>query len=434
MRKTLWFELYMVVISAITGYFWFTHQDVIGIYVLLGCAFLMLFLVRSIIFPAAPIAMIAFIESQPGVITSLSPYTYGALGVIILLALFIKKKTRKRSFLWSGLLFITIALMVSGTHALGTSYSWVMFCIGLALFFVYYLVYFSLQENDQYKIATLVKWIGVLITCQIGVYYFKDGNFLTLIQSKNLDIGWANTNPVGIALLATIPMTLYCYFAQKHNYLFNGMLFCGQVGAMILTYSRGAVLAMIFIMLIALVSFLFLTQKRFRIILLFGMVGICVATTVYLAKDNLTTIFDVTFRLGLDDNGRLELFQQALLVFKNNRLFGEGFNLSEFGVRSMTYYHSTPLQFMALMGSLGLIAWLVHIWNKYYVVLTHRNLLSFYGALAFLGVELYGLIDVTFFTFPYTMILILLLLMVESNRYYHKKSGNESSYFIEEVD
>lgn len=432
MKKVSIFEFYLLLIAGITGYFWYVGQALNGIYILLTIALLTLIVLKSIVYPVTAIAFITFIESIEGTIVSLPISIYLAVGLITLLALIIKKKRRQTSWSWIGILAVGTALIFSGYDRYQFSYAWLMVAITIALLLIYYVVYFAMEQEDAYRIAMLIKWAGILIVFQVGVYYFQNDNFLQLIQSKNLDIGWAKSNQVGIALLATIPISLYAYFTQKNMYLFNGLVFIAQVGAMILTYSRGAVLACLVVLLIAFIGFFFLQQKRYRIWLLFLMILGCAGCVVYLAKDNLQTIFDVTFRLGLNDSGRFSLFQDAWQVFKTDPMFGEGFVLGEFGERSITYYHSTPLQFLATTGMFGFGAWCLHCYYKYKAVLQHRNLLGWYGLLSFLGVGLYGLIDVTFFTFPYTLFLILLLLMVENNQHNHRVQMQESAFFIEE--
>lgn len=432
MKKTLWFEFYLVLISAITGYFWFNQQSLNGIYALLALALIGLFVFKSILYPLSAICFIALIESSEGIIVTLPIYIYLAVGGLALVTLVVKKKKKQASLAWIGMLAVGISLITAGHSIAPFASLQTMVFIAIGILGLYYLIYFSLQENDQYKIASLIKWAGVLIVFQVGIYYFKDGDFLQLIQSKNLDIGWAKSNQVGIALLTTIPITLYCYFSQKGNYVLNALYFSTQVGTLILTYSRGAVLSGLLIVLIAFVSLLFLREKKWRIFFLFLIFGSCLGVAVYLARHNLHTIFDVTFRTGLDDSGRLALFKEAWLVFKQYPLFGEGFVLSGFGVQSIIYYHSTPLQFMATTGVIGLFGWLAHSVCKYYIVLKNRNLLAWFALLAFSGVGLYGLIDVTFFTFPYTLFLILLLLMIEKNHYTQKTQQLESSFFNEQ--
>ena len=434
MKKMVIFQFYLSALVTLCGFFWFSHQTLLGVQVLLTLSLITLFAFRSILYPIASITMLVFLEHQEGILMSLPSYLYVVLGVIILLALFFKKKTYRSTYTAFGIGAIAVAVICSGSSIYHYSYWFTMVGIGGGLLLVYYTAYFSMLPGDAKKIASLIQWIGILIIFQVGVYYFKDNQFLQLIQSKNLDIGWAKSNQVGIALLATIPLTVYNYFSQKGLRLFHALVFCLQLSAMILTYSRGAVLASLIILVILFISFFVMQGRRYPVVLFFVIMVGFFSTVGYLVRDNLSTILDVTFRLGLNDNGRIELFQQGWQAFLLYPWTGEGFSLSDLGVHSIPYYHSTPIQFLATTGLVGFLAYVVHLSIKYYYVLKQRSLLSFYTLLAYLGVGLYGLIDVTFFTFPYTWLLILLMLMSEFHHHENKNTLQESGFFFEEDD
>lgn len=420
-KKSLVSQLYLFFLAVLTAFFWFKGLSHIGIYVLFGLAVIGIFIFKSIVYSFAPLVFGIFMPNSPNMMRELPNYAYlFILGYLVLLLLF-KKKKRKKSFFGIGVASITIAAMVSGSNNIGSQYSLILLGVGVLVIVFYYGVYYATIDGDKERLLFLMKWIGILITFQIATYYFQNGSFLDIASNQTLKIGWSNENQVGMALLATTPITLYHYFKEDSKDFISGLAFIFQTWGIVLTYSRGSVLSFL-VILILVIGFLFVYKpSRLKTFVLLSVSFGTLFIFMYYARGNYKIVFDLKYFFSLsNDNGRFNLYKQALDVIKNYPIFGEGFNVSGFNLSVIKYYHSTPLQFLASLGGIGLFALIVHVFIKYFTVLKKFNLVSFFVLLSFLGPSLYGLIDVTFFSLPYLILLVVLIIISELN-YSEKK-------------
>ncbi|MFW5780529.1 MAG: O-antigen ligase family protein [Bacillota bacterium] len=287
---------------------------------------------------------------------------------------------------------------------------------------VCYLFFLATTEDKNpeaiIKLMVLVMFVsGLVITSQMIVYYIRLGSFESILDSvyhKSINVGWAGPNNVSPMLALCLPSSFY-YAIKKRNYGYWFIIIaCIQYVLILSTLSRGTIL----FTTLALPFMLCYTMAKSENKLGTGLVlSLCCAAGIALMAYYGPQLLDIINRMigrGLDDSGRIELYKDALQVFKKYPLFGAGwdYRLGEMAGDGYTpyWYHSTPFQILANMGIVGAVFFsLFSFWRYKNAFFTKKYRVAKYtigaGLLLF---ELYGFVDVNYFgpTFFISMLIM----------------------------
>jgi hypothetical protein len=277
----------------------------------------------------------------------------------------------------------------------------------------------STKDVDYKKyISIAFYFLSLLLIAEMVTYYLRADDIIAAIANKRLRIGWGNTNTLATMLMVTIPFILY--LASQYRYgafltIWAALVYC----AIWITQSRGCILCST-PLLAFYVIYLIVKSKGLNKYLLIANVGFLLLAAGVLCiifRDYLYDIFAKMLQKGLDDSGRIELYQEAWELFKKHFIFGTGYFYKTDTTSSFMYmFHSTPLQIMANLGVVGVIAFGYFYFYKYKILL--KNIKNSFGMaiiVSLLSLELYGLIDVSLVVYFMAITTILLLIIAQKN-------------------
>ena len=114
-------------------------------------------------------------------------------------------------------------------------------------------------------------------------------------------------------------------------------------------------------------------------------------------------------------NGRKRIYEEMLENVKEYIYFGRGLfdSPDKEGTHEYLWGHNLYIHAIYTTGLFGLGALLVHLFQKYYVLLKKPNKKTIYVALAFFACGLYGLVDVTYYYLNYMIVMIAILALME---------------------
>lgn len=236
------------------------------------------------------------------------------------------------------------------------------FYIILRIFFTNYIRY--------HNILRAVSWSGVIIAISSWIYYIAGVMSVDFVFSGNgiiemglmIDrgsprfIGTASSDPNITAMFLAFPLIFYA--VNKEKYITQLLLFL----ALILTFSRGAYIAISITMLAYLIlNIRPVVNKTFikRSIILVVVTVTALSFASSALGLNITNIAEERFDNVSSDggSGRIDLWNKSLNTFKDNPTFGIGANSSlsyntDYG-DSAHYIHNSYLEILSELGLIG---------------------------------------------------------------------------------
>ncbi len=283
-----------------------------------------------------------------------------------------------------------------------------------------YLLFGTLVKKvDPEYFARIMTYVGVLLALQtLDVYLFSEYDFFTTIQEKLIRYGWGLSNSAGALLLLTIPFTLYLVTKSDRPVAYY-LLFVCQVVTLVMTISRGAVLMGVVGIPILLIVAAERAKSPKTVITMLVYTILFALVAVFLMWDKITVIIN---RIAIaSSNGRFMLYEEAISDFLKSPIFGVSMygrdSIVETNMFLVYWYHSTPLQFMANAGLLGLGAYLVHLAIKYKMLLAKGDFINKFILGGILMWSAYALIDVLYFSQNQILFFVLTLVFAEKNVY-----------------
>ena len=411
--------IYYLIIFAVSFWGWYTANEATALLIYLGFATIPV-LTNKMTYALIPMLLLfPVLESEQNVLRNL-PVSVMSWAIILFLVLiiyqFISKSSTPKLKLLSGFGLFLLALLVSGIpYDASTMIENRAFYMGAGVLFVALYAFFGRTSVwfSRIALARSLFVVGVFVSLQVLLHYAETPDILTAISTRDLELAWGNANSIAIVLLMTIPMSLYLLSERRLLFLMFPFVLL-QIATLIFTLSRGSLLS--FVIMFPLFMFLLIRESRHRlasVIVLFVAIGIT-ALVFELYPTEMAMIFDRFVRLGFDDSGRFELFAEGISYFLQYPIFGAGFDLPSLDYGSITYLHSTFIQMAAYTGLVGLFALMIHFDQKYALVFKQKNHFFHWVGMVLLVTDLYGLIDVTYFTFIYMVYLGVMLGVADS--------------------
>jgi len=298
---------------------------------------------------------------------------------------------------------------------------------GVPYLLLYFLFSNYLDDNDKTDIiiffAKIIMWAGIVIMIQMTLFLVGKEDIMKEILSKNIKLGWGVTNMIANMFLFIIPFTLFLSTKLKRGYIYI-VITAFMYLYSIITLSRGG-LAVLALML---PFYLYFTYKKSEdnnkknLLIIFGIISIIVISIFIVFHNNIILIAQVMFQKGLSTSGRADLFSIGINSFLKNPLFGSGFAyLGPFDGKSFQWYHSTFFQIVASTGIIGIIAYGYQYFIKYKLILQNRSKFNLFVLLAFIGAEIYALMETaTFMPSPFMIYFTLIIVIIEINNKRHE--------------
>ncbi len=404
-------------------------------------AALLLVLFKNTFYFIPWIIFVPFIFARPFDVLTIPVFIYVGLGIMVLgLVLNIiiyKPKLKIGKFFW-GFLILCIAFVLGGINVPTENFVFQLFLTLLCVcaFLLLYCMIASSSQVDFKVIARLFTYLGIFLICQLAVYFFSQEDILAGFLSKNSNVGWGVSNNVALMLLFTFPFTFYLAMQAKNaKTIIYSILAFVQMFGIVVTYSRGS----IFSLLIGLIVFLpfVIVKAKDKISLCGILIVILIVLVIGIFKfktsmpEEFKQIHDILLKINLDNlNGRTPIYEECLKVLKENMIFGQGIlsSYKDNGSGELVYEwgHSTILQTVRTMGLFGCFAMLVHLFQKYFVLLKKPNVWKITVVASFAISGFYGLFDVSYYFVNYMIPLVLGMAMLE----YEFEKMNEVDYEV----
>lgn len=232
-------------------------------------------------------------------------------------------------------------------------------------------------------------------------------------------LGWSNFNTVGAMTLISVPAC--CYLIVKTG---KSMSFLAVIIFMIFTdiiarSDGSAGIALFSLPFLVVITFIHLNRKDRKqfLICIFAIAFALCAIGIYILQiiglEQILTFLKST----TENNGRLQLYGNAIALFKSNPILGIGVGFADESVYSsggVVNFHSTFFHVTATMGCLGIIAYIVYYFFRFKILLDGKTAFNVFAYLSFIMFEAYGLIDVCEFNvIPLMSFITLLMVCVE---------------------
>lgn len=301
-------------------------------------------------------------------------------------------------------------------------------------------------KSDSIKIISVaMSWLAVLLFAECGL------KVLELHQNKpDADIlsfwyylGWGLCNEAGILICLSFAFVFYL-ISQSENIwemlLQFLKLICGFIG-IILTTSRGAFLFGLGITGLCAMILCFCCKRQKLYDWIFYTTCFALVILAIIFKDSViefcSKYYHLVFNNLLDDNGRKELWQEALHITGSSPLyiiFGPGITCSirelataqgwQIGV---VVFHSTFFETLAMGGILGVIFLIWHLIQKYKNILSAGNKqFKILITVGFVLVGIYGMIDNTYYMYYYMIPLTLIMASIDNAIYFKRNDATHS--------
>ncbi|MBO5782740.1 MAG: O-antigen ligase family protein [Clostridia bacterium] len=292
------------------------------------------------------------------------------------------------------------------------------------LFVAFFLLYFILIGTVQWREVSKDYWawlglfVGLTVVLQlVNVYVVNDVLRGGEIFRGNIYTGWGQYPPMAAVLLLCLPCPFYLAATKRFGFVFN-LLGCGMFLAIVATTSRAAMLFGALILAACAIVTLFVKKNRIQNTIVYGVLAVGVLVVAICFWSEIKKIFTSIIELGIHDNGRGELYTEALQRFISSPLFGQGFfacspdrwqyNPGEFTLLPY-FWHNTLIQMLATSGIIGLTAYIFHRLQTVLLIVQKPNLAKTFIGLSVLGMLLVCLLDCHIFnvgvTFMYTIFL-----------------------------
>lgn len=453
MEKLLKSKYYSIVVAFVIFAFWFMcymqyskadHMpsnylvtfETIGL-IVIGIVSAYLLIRHDDMFYAVPwIVYTPFVFSRP-FDTQTIPYSLFIAGGLFFIGLVchlirFRKKLKMGSF-FAGIALIGVSLVLGGinTNAPFLKEQIIFTSIAGVGLILIYVIFASNVRTSFRRTCRMLNNLGVLLCIQVMVSINHSADPLSFLITKNITVGWGSSNNIAMMLLLTFPCGTYLAIRSKGPkivlYVFSVFV---QMCIIIITYSRGAIAALIIgaSILFVITSILVFKQERsssityvasvagFTILIGIGVILFINTKNEYLLpyangfKENITHINLTNF------NGRNPIYENCIAKFKENMLFGQGL-YAPFYDNDVTggyqWGHSTVIHTMYTMGIVGLVALGIHFAQKYLNLLIKPNLEKITACVCMFASGLYGLVDVSYYFINYMVVLIMMLVCLE---------------------
>lgn len=280
------------------------------------------------------------------------------------------------------------------------------------------------RKNIMDYLLKILFVVGIVVSLEMIIHLANYKSFETLksmLLTKEWSLGWGAANNVAPVFLLTIPATLYfCVRKNKLTPLFVIIAMC-EMGLIVMTGCRGALLFSVLAIPYMFCYIVRQTENKFSFCI--TLCAVCTVMTFvigYFSKEIMQLISGIG-ALGLSDNQRNPLYQEAIGYFKKWPIFGAGWDhllghrpsgvTSDYTPR---WYHSTALQILADMGICGVIFFVIfYYWRYKSFLAVFRKPQGMALLSSLLLFDLYGMIDTNFFGPTFFIILALISFAVQ---------------------
>lgn len=290
---------------------------------------------------------------------------------------------------------------------------------GLLILAAYSFIVTYLKKHEFNDVAHMMLALGLILIFEALAQQFllyRD----TMFQDKTIVVGWGISNNIALLLLLCTPFVMFLASKAKGllNFVYLGIVLLFSA-FLLLTYSRGALLVALLVFPIGLIYSFIQSKNKLSYGINLGIIFIGIVGVAFLAFYKMPGLFDLLkeeiSNINLSTlNGRNAIYEEMLLKLKDDFWFGKGiFNSPNADGSDYLWGHNVYIHTIYTLGFFGLCTLLVHLFQKYYLLLKKPTPSKTFVAIAFLASGLYGLMDVSYFYLNFMIVLIALLALVQ---------------------
>ncbi|MDD4839230.1 MAG: O-antigen ligase family protein [Clostridia bacterium] len=328
------------------------------------------------------------------------------------------KPNKIKGYTFAVLLILPVVALggVTMTNRNGIVFFAIALCsIAISLMYLFFYATTNNGQKDEMLkiIIRTIMVMGALICVQMLTIAFKAGSLEAIkivIDRRQFALSWAHPNNVAILLALSIPMTLYYATKLKKTPIFPIALAILEFAIMLLTTSRGPILFTAVALPIIAVFVFIKAKNRKQVGISFGICILLAVAFVVVFKDTIQDLFARFLELGLSDNGRFDIYREAVSLFKTAPIFGIGldYGFGIWGTYQFYWFHSTIFQILASFGIFGVLCFAYFFFARYRAFLIKPSTAKLAVLAGLLLMEAYGMVDIVFFN-SYTYIIMMFL-------------------------
>ncbi len=446
-RLSLYSPIYLLICGFVTYFSWMTGNSLLGMTILMLIMCVVL-IINEDILPILPcLIYILFTVSDNNILNEDKTWPVMIVLAILLIGAFISHLISypikfKNYKLTIPLAAVTLALFAGGIgYASIKQYMFgiiFMFSLGPCMLIIYYLLrsYTRPPKSVDYKryVCYIMLVLGLFVIAQMFTYFLRtDKPLVELIRIDIINLGWGNRNGIATLLAISAPTCFYLAFGSKRfAWLFYaiGLTFYACI---VISFCRSGIFSIAITMPILLIYSFAKGANRSQLLITICVFAIAISSLVLIKMDTVSEILNRISDLTFTTTGRSALYEEALICFLTNPMFGVGMgytgnnlHLADFCIY---WFHCTPLQVIASMGIVGVMAYGYYYFVRGKIMFSNLRRFNITLSLGIIAFEIQSMMDAgSFLPFPYVLIIVVLTAMLEHN------NSQESKVFMQSIN
>ncbi len=323
--------------------------------------------------------------------------------------------------LFLPLIFVSIAYALAGVTR--DDYD---FTFGIAYFLslgpTMLVIYFFFSSNfDKRKNFCIKKYLCYCLMVT-GLAMSFEIAFMRYVSAYGdwMELGWGNVNGCAAFLLLAIPA---CYYLIMNSRVIIPLLLCLLLlyAGLLISGSDAALgFGLIYSPFLLLYTYRHLYRTKRKLFTYSVALIIIAVATIIIALVSIYTYEGMLALLQIDSSssGRVPIYEKALELFRENPIFGYGFQYAEEGTTPSSIrlynFHSTFFHVLATMGLFGLLAYTFYFVMRFIILMKKYSPFTMTMLTAFIMFENYAMVDTgEFNAIPLMSAITVMLAVVE---------------------
>ena len=267
------------------------------------------------------------------------------------------------------------------------------------------------KENSERLVRNIIYGVlgsSVLAAVQMFTVLIELGDVFGAIASKyEISTGYGYPNYLAYLYTRAIPICIYLASKKEKGsflWLLGAYFFAICI---VITSCRAALLMGAIVGVASIVYFGIKTKKKKEFFITIGVLVLITAIGLIIIRDEIKSLFATLFRMGLDSNGRFDLWKTGIERFKEHPIFGVGIDY-DIGGRldkhptntpyTPYWYHNTVVQILCSLGVVGCIVFAFYFYRQYRAFTLVKKLNVKALMFTLIAIQLISLLDIEFLT------------------------------------
>ncbi len=278
-----------------------------------------------------------------------------------------------------------------------------------------YLLFKTTTKPLRHIIIMTFALLPVLLSGQLLIDVLLTPDWFNNFSNLAPHLGWGNCNEAAILICFSLPFVFYKILTSKKKVFFIifAIISCGGI---FLTFSRAGYLFFGMEVILLLAYLVAYSKIKRRTIIILSTTFFFVLITGVILLEHFTNMLSTVFEQGLASEGRMNLYSDAFYIWTEdvqNFIFGSGLITKIDHNGNFIVYHSTLFETLVAGGLVLACSLIYHLYEKYRRLFNFKNTLFICILISFIVVDLYGLIDNTYYMYYYMIPLVMVLAMVD---------------------